>query len=737
MLSSPSRNAPMVSMRFSDVCVLFVILLAIAEPAVCDDGPSTLRDVREEGRAKSRFLVEKATPTAPSKTVPEASVESFQKSMRPILMKSCLDCHGPELSEGRLRVDQLSPDLLTGKDVDKWREVYNVLSNSEMPPDGETDYALADADRGMIVDWLSGELNKASMVRRNDSKHSSFRRLTKYEYNYALQDLLGLPYSLASKLPPETASEDGFKNSSELLQMSASQFETYREIGLAALKRATVRGERPKPVTYVVSMQDAMKKAAAGSKAKVFNTEDDGYDRARRRQHLLNRETGEIVQFSNGNWKPVADAIVGDAAPDVSPVVLAVPRSNELKMGLDRFLPDEGIMRVRIRAGRSTMNPDEYASLRLIFSAHTSNNANFKNDISERDLPVTASAEDPEFIDFHIPLGDIQRNPFRKLETKFPRRDEFLHIRNVANSNGREEPFHVLIDHIEITAPFYDQWPPKTHTAIFFHSENRGDETKYGREVLARFLRRIWRRPASSQEVDQFMELFETYRQEFSSFEDAMVEVLATALTTPEFLYVTQRGDAASPSAISDSGIGESLGALPVVQHSGRRAVATRRTGKTTRTEDAGGSSRSHVGRSSCRAFFSALRTAVAGAGWPRERGPCEGQRTEGRDAARAGCVLRGGYGTQSQRHGFHSLRLRDGQRAIGGTLPHPRCAWPTLPQSRCWAKAESRRSAHERCGAGDELGWQGFSSAETRRLDVGANSSRSATSSSAECSGS
>ncbi len=550
-----SVDDPHLPMKTAGITALIPMLLVIAAPVAGeDDVPIRLEDARAQGRARSRFLVEKEPATVPTHTVPKASVESFQESVRSVLAKSCLDCHGPEHSEGRLRVDQLDPNLLTGTDIDKWREVYNVLSNSEMPPEGETEYELADADRGMIVDWLSGELKKASVVRRNDRKHSSFRRLTKYEYNYALQDLLGLPFQLGSKLPPETASEDGFKNSSELLQMSVRQFETCREIGLAALRRATVRGERPEPVTYIVSMQDAMEKAVLGGKAKVFTKESDGYAKARRRQHLFNRETGEAIHFSRGSWKPVAGAIVGEA-PAVSPIGLAVPRSNELKMDLDRFLPDDGIMRVRIRAGRSTMNPDEYASLRLIFSAHTSNNANFKNDVSERDLPVTASADNPEFIDFHIRLGDIQRNPFRKLETKFPRRDEFLHIRNIANASGREEPFHVLIDHIEITAPYYEQWPPTTHTAIFFESENRNDEAKYGREVLTRFLRRIWRRPASPHDVDQFMALFETYRPEFSSFEDAMVEVLATALATPEFLYVTQRAgtrDSESDGVISD-----------------------------------------------------------------------------------------------------------------------------------------------------------------------------------------
>ena len=537
----------------------FNILLAIT--GVCtnllaDDHetPISLQQAKELGRTKSRFLKEVDVETKATSDIPKANLAYFKESVGPILNKSCLACHGPEKSEGRLRVHELNPDLLTGPDVERWREVYNVLSNSEMPPEDEPDYQLADADRGNIVDWLSNELNKASLVRRNTKEHSSFRRLTNYEYNYALQDLLGLPYALANRLPPETASEDGFKNSSDLLQMSAMQFETYREIGLKALKRATVSGERPEAVTYIISMQEEIEKVTAGDQAKTFDKNDESYSKHRNLQHLFNRETGKGIQFSGGKAMPQPAAVAGQM-PAVSPVVLVLPRSDELKLDLDRFLPDEGMMRVRIRAGRSIMNPDAYTSLRLIFSAHTSNNANFSQVISERDIPVTASGENPEFIHFDTPLSDIQRNPFRKLTTTFPRRDEFLHIHNVSNAPGGEERLHVLIESIEIVAPFYEQWPPKTHTDIFMAGDNRSDEEIYGREVLNRFLRRVWRRPVTSQEVDKFMGLFANYRPEFPTFEDAMLEVLATALATPEFLYLTQRATTEAttgPARISD-----------------------------------------------------------------------------------------------------------------------------------------------------------------------------------------
>lgn len=529
-------------MRALTITMLFVGAAACRALAAEPGGaPLTLDEAREAGRAKSLYLKEpEKTPESAAK-IPEANLEPFRNSIGGVLTKHCVACHGPDATAANLRIDKLNPDLLVGTDVDRWRGVYKVLSNGEMPPEDEPEYKLADADRKMIVDWLSEEMSKASIARRNRSEHSSFRRMTKYEYNYALQDLLGLPYPIANSLPPETASEDGFTNSSELLQMSAMQFEAYRELGLKALQRVTVSGERPKPVTYIISMQEMMEKVAVEQAKQA--PKPGGNNRNRRNGlHLLNQSTGEEVPFSGGDVSPKPDAVAGHN-PEVSPIVFVLPRSNELKLNLDRFLPDEGNMRVRIRAGRTNQDAEEYASLRLIFSAHTSNNANFSQVISQRDLPVNAPADRPEFIEFDIPLSEIQRNPFRKLTTTFPRRDEFLHIRNESNAHGKE-PLQVVIDYIEVSAPHFDEWPPQSHRNIFFESKNKGDEQAYGREVLTRFLQRAWRRSIAAEEVTPFLELFTKYRPEFDNFEGAMLEVLATALASPEFLYLIQRSSA-------------------------------------------------------------------------------------------------------------------------------------------------------------------------------------------------
>ena len=513
-----------------------------------------LSKAREVGRAKSNLLNIKAVKHKTSELAPKANLTDFKNVVAPIFKQKCLACHGPKKVKGKFRVDTLNPDLLKGADINKWLEVYDVLSNSEMPPDDEPDYHLADADRSKIVEWLGAEVGKASQARRHEKGHSSFRRMARYEYNNALQDLLGLPYDFVEDLVTETVSEDGFKNSSEHLNMSAMQFETYREIGLQALKKASVSGAQPKPLIYSMSMQSFMQKRLKKAKALeeankknrfgVFKKKDKEYNKTRMKPHLINQKTGEITQYSGGTYHPKKNSASSTAEnTPASATALVLGKNQTMILRLGNHLPDEGIMRISIRAARTTMNKNEYASLRLSFGAKTSNNAHFIEVISKRDRAVTASAEKAQFIHFDIPLSEIRRNPFRKNKVRFPRRGEQLTIENISNvaKPGKgQDSLKVLIDHIEISAPYYPQWPSKTHEKIFIESENKSDEKKYCREILKSFMLRSWRRPITSEELDRYAALFSEYRPQFTKFEDAMLEVLAAVLASPEFLYLTQ-----------------------------------------------------------------------------------------------------------------------------------------------------------------------------------------------------
>ena len=466
-------------------------------------GLPSLEQAREIGRKHSTLL---ASRGAFSKTIgaPAANLAGFEKSIAPILNKTCLECHGPKKAKGKFRIDTLDPNLIEGGDVDWWLEVLDAVSNGEMPPE-DADVQTTDGELAKVTEWLNSEIQKASTQRRNEGGHSSFRRMTRYEYDYALQDLLGLSYSLSGKLPPEAASENGFKNSSDMLQMSAMQFEIYRETALKALKHVTVLGEQPGMVVYRFPNSDQ-----ASSKIVPKNIS------------AIHRLTEKVKK--------------GQTPPKT---VTFDKRKRSVKFNLSNHLPDEGTMRITLRAARSTLKPDEFASMRFHFSAHTSNNANFSEVISKRDIPVTGTTDRPQLIHLDIPLSEIQRNPFRNNKEKFPRRDEFLTIECQTSTRGKE-PLTVLVDFIEVSAPFFEQWPPQSHQEIFFESKNKANEEVYGREVLTRFMVLAWRRPLNAKEVDPFVNLFAKYRPEFATMEEAMLEVLATVLATPEFLYLTQ-----------------------------------------------------------------------------------------------------------------------------------------------------------------------------------------------------
>lgn len=532
------------------ICLLATLWLSIATLIDPD-----LSQAKKVGLANSRYLKPTSTTLeASSDTNP--NLDLFNRSIKLLLIKNCLECHGPKLSEGRLRIDQIEPNLQTANNSDQWREIYNALANNAMPPDDANDSNLSNADRQLIIDWISQELSKASLANRNKSTHSSFRRLTKYEFKNALEDLLNVSLPTSNRLPPEVASEEGFKNSSELLQMSAMQFETIRGIALDALQRALPLGDQPPTVHYRALMSELIGKPPKRKKDELFDKTDKDYEKKRLSRVLLDRQNGQGIPFQEAALQPLDDSDKSllpqnstDQNTPLSSVVLVLPASNEVKFNLDRFLPDSGTMRVRIRAARSNNNPQQFASLRLIFSAHTSNDANFSQVISQRDIPVSANPDAPEIITFDIQLQDIQRNPFRKLTTTFPRRDEFLSIRNVSNVKGKEDPLCVLIDRIEIIAPFYEQWPPKSYRDVFLDKNLTNDSYADARKILERFLHKAWRRPISQTDIDPYIELLNVYRSELPSFQAAMVEVLATALASPEFLYITHRN---TSNSISD-----------------------------------------------------------------------------------------------------------------------------------------------------------------------------------------
>ena len=437
-----------------------------------------------------------------------------------------------------------------------WLEVVAVLSNGEMPPADEA--KLEDDDRSKVIEWLSLEIQVASAVRRAEQGHSSFRRMTRYEYTYTLQDLLGLPYNFGKDLPPEANSEDGFQNSSEMLHMSAIQFGAYRELSGNALKKATVQGERPEPIYWGVSMKAASTVEWAKQDAELEKIKQKHKDAPEKLKQELDRHAATLTARHNvAHYK---DLVTGRTArtswayynakyafkptqkraevPAEFDHVAIIPPRQELIVELGDQIPEEGTLRVRIRAWRMSAEDNRLPSLQLEFGWQASNDSQASVRVSDHDVAIGAAPDKPQFYQWDIPLSEIYpRNSVRKISKMgdLPSPSEYVKLVNSSVSHG-----DIQIDYVEITAPVYDQWPPESHTRIFIDSENEADEPAYAREVLMHFMSRAWRRRVTAADVDQKLTLFTKIRPKCDSFQEAMIEVLATVLASPKFLYLVR-----------------------------------------------------------------------------------------------------------------------------------------------------------------------------------------------------
>ena len=462
--------------------------------------------------------------------VPEADLVGFRQHVEPVLQATCLDCHGPDAAEGNFRIDQLDPDLVHGNDIEWWLDVFAVLSKEEMPPaDAEH---LPDSQRVQVVNWLADQLQQASRVRRATATGAALRRMTRYEFGYALQDLLGLPFDFARDLPPEAVGPEGFENGTNTLQLSASQFMAAHQAAREALQRAVVRGEQPPPLYWAIPMQKPAEDAWSSDTA------------SHPRPYYKDLATGRtaVIQWSYPKAKYASlPTTTPTAMPPPSEVVAVIPPRQKVTVELGDRVAETGILEVRALVSRPPAASGPPPSVQLEFGWQASNDSQAAVRISRHDERVEAAVSDPQTVVWRIEASEIRpRNNVRGINSlgDLPNPSEFLRIVNSTVSRG-----DLLVHGVQVAGPLFDSWPPASHTDLFGEQDlaklTSADEPAVARQVLERFMPRAWRREVSSRELDRKLALFTKLRPQAADFQEAMVEVLAAVLASPNFLYLT------------------------------------------------------------------------------------------------------------------------------------------------------------------------------------------------------
>ena len=457
----------------------------------------------------------------------------YRETVQPILLNACLKCHSGEKPKGDFRIDNLDPDLEKGKDADKWEDLLNQMQTGAMPPKSEK--PLGKADRELVTTWLQNEMKRATELKASTGGRGVIRRLTRYEYNYTIQDLLELPLNVTKTMPEDRADTTGLRNNGLQLGMSTSQMEMYFETATTALQKAMVAPAKPK-------VYHSHFKADAGHFNQVT---------------LRSRESEHIA-----------------SGPGIK-----VPEGVKLPPGAyDQFFfetPRSGRFRISFVAGGESDLEGNHPRIQVWFGYQATASLLTREMIAE--VTIDAPLDKPkEYViygfleDCPLPrvsdAASADAKPGKKPLNKEPM--VFLmhaydaeHGKSKADAkagatkaakkapakadNTPEHKHTVLLQSFDFQAPYFEAWPPKSRTAVLGPSADIANPASRARETLTAFTSRAWRRPVTSQDIDPLVKLFEAFYKDSKDYDAAMRETLATILLSPKFLYLVEPiGDA-------------------------------------------------------------------------------------------------------------------------------------------------------------------------------------------------
>jgi mono/diheme cytochrome c family protein len=177
----------------------------------------------------------------------------YDQAVRPFLTKHCVACHGAEVQESDLRLDQLPADLAAEAPRRTWSKVLKQLRAGKMPPKDEPRPGTADV--AQVAGWIETSLAREAAARRGGEGRVTFRRLNRVQYENTIRDLLAIEINLRDDLP-EDGTAQGFDTIGEALNVSSVLLERYLEAADRALDAAIVKHPRPETRTLRFRLQD-------------------------------------------------------------------------------------------------------------------------------------------------------------------------------------------------------------------------------------------------------------------------------------------------------------------------------------------------------------------------------------------------------------------------------------------------------------------------------------------------
>ncbi|MFN4261348.1 MAG: DUF1592 domain-containing protein [Gemmataceae bacterium] len=418
----------------------------------------------------------------------EAAFPDFGKIGRTFLENHCLKCHGGERPKADLSLEPFRDAASLVKQRKLWDNVRKMLANGEMPPSGQPQPPVAETVA--FTDLVKAIFDHADRNAKPDPGRVTMRRLNRVEYRNTIRDLIGVSFDPTEDFPSDDIGH-GFDNIGDVLSLSPVLMERY----LAAAESIMSQAITPNPPAVIKRHL-----------ASVYT-------------EPASPESGKLVE--KGFRRMTTD---GQRAIDVGPI--NTPYNWEAD--------GEYIFRTRVYGESGTDQP-----LRVAILVHG------------KDLPDPSP--DAELARLS---GNVQR-PARLLKTfavQATRREEaeILEVRVPPIPNRHrmmiaidkpgegQPPAYLMVEYLQLDGPLDPR--PASHRRLLAVTPGTALEEQ-SREVMARFLRRAYRRPPSAEELDRVLRLVDQALAEGEKWEAAMQLAMQATLCSPKFLFRAELDD--------------------------------------------------------------------------------------------------------------------------------------------------------------------------------------------------
>lgn len=436
-----------------------------------------------------------------------AGEAGHRSHIKPFFENYCIKCHGPDKSKGKITLHTLDGNLAAGADgeMERWEKIIEVMDLEEMPPEDEKQPTAA--EREAVKAWIDQGM-RDHVAKASDVKSAPLaRRLTNFEYQNTMRDLLGIDLELIKDLPQDPAKPYHFNNSAEFMLLGPEQLDRYLKTARRALASAIVDPGKPK-----VHRQQW-----------TFGSEGPAFASAK---------PDELGVYSNSRGS-IASGVAVDSWPETGEYRIRIKAAAILPPGF-KEVPLRIVMGSHLRSDFGT---GDYATVGMLY---------LNNSVDDmREFEFRGRIENhPIQVGMVTAKGHLPPKRYINPQNLFDNGQLNDHRINHLDTSWQNSVPRAVIRIIEFEAPVIDVWPPAHHTRILPESSLRSaDPDEYIRGVLKKFISRAFRRPASQDERERFFKIYKMLEPSFDTLEETMRETLAMVLTSPQFLYHTVAAD--------------------------------------------------------------------------------------------------------------------------------------------------------------------------------------------------